>query len=169
MGSRRRAWLLFKLWKNLEKAEKEWGRASRRHNSRCSAGDTEEFIGWKDVNTDCKAFELIDYSWAVFKNASRRLSGKTTETAAHGGSHAFRLCGLVTLWWQQGSPGTHSMAPLARSHFHARILYNLISSKGWPFKWWVGSSLLFFPSFTRDLTLFRTLCALAHVHQAPVL
>lgn len=39
LGSCRRAWLLFKLWKNLEELEEERGSASRRHNSRCSAGD----------------------------------------------------------------------------------------------------------------------------------
>lgn len=66
-------------------------------------------------------------------------------------------------------PGDTLRGPTHPVSFHARMLYNLISSKGRPFKSCVGSSLLFFPSSTRDLTPVQTLFAVAYVQHAPVL
>lgn len=53
--------------KNLGEAEEERGRASSRHNSRCSAGDAKESKGWEDVNAGCKACGPIDFYESLLK------------------------------------------------------------------------------------------------------
>lgn len=123
--------------KNLGEAGEERGRASSRHNSRCSAGDAKEFKGWKDVNAGCKACEPIDFYESLLKMPAEAewMQRKRQHVEIFPSSFQVMLCDLVTLWWQRGSPGTHSVAPLipavrARVSFHARMLYNLISSEG---------------------------------------
>lgn len=81
----------------MQEAEKERGRASSRHNSRCSAGDAKEFKGWKDVNAGCKACEAIDF----YEPLSKKVSANATETAARrdflSSCLQVMLCDLVTL------------------------------------------------------------------------